>query len=492
MAVSNSLRYLNRGTGQTAIASPQFSGNSSGATSNGTNTGNRVYLTVPGCPSGGTYTVTFGGVTSAPIAANASGATLQSALQAMSSIGSALTVTASQVITQNAGYQYQIDIASGFTFQTAPGMCDGSLMTGQSLKDVYRFYPYPYSYSGTFDAYGLGYFAFTENPTSSPPPRHLAVQGGGPVGSYQCSAIILTVGDPSRLPLITNNKITDLVMDSGAPYGVPLVIAKTLDTHVSGCSFAGGTYGVAHFPCSANYYERFYDCSFSGRDACFYGDSVIVTFKDITIANNNRYAFRFLGCEANLRGLRDYNYGTDPCCFVAFFSGSYGGIGTFEDIQLDFEGGALNRALFYVDQTGAAPSWLRVRDLYAGGVGRRALLPTPELVDTQQRPGRDDRRRDDHRRLDRRDRRLQRRELDRRDPQRQQRLRLVRDRGPDLRAARGRGQGHEVVDVPPLGQLVQGHREAHPSRPGRRAVRGIARRQGRDARVGDAPAVEGA
>lgn len=78
-------------------------------------------LTIGGSPTGGTFTVTFGGQTTSGVAYNATAATLQTALQALSSIG-ANNVT----VTGSAGGPYTL------TFVNALGKTDVAQITASA------------------------------------------------------------------------------------------------------------------------------------------------------------------------------------------------------------------------------------------------------------------------------------------------------------------------------------------------------------------------
>jgi hypothetical protein len=191
------------------------------------------------------------------------------------------------------------------------------------------------------------------------------------VGPYQCSSLLLTGLLQTQT---SDNKFTDLVMQTSGPYGVPLVIGRTLYTSVTGCTAMGGIYGIARFPYPFTYYNRIYDCTLFGSDAAYLGDSDLVTFRDITVPNSGRSTFRFIGCGVEMKGVRVGNYGNDPQRFVSFYSNTYGAGGTFEDISLDLEGGSPLEAAFYVEDEGDNPTVLRVRDFYAGSLGTGAVF----------------------------------------------------------------------------------------------------------------------
>lgn len=77
-------------------------------------------VTITGTPTGGTFTLTYGGQTTAPIAYNATAAAVQSALEALSSIGAGNVATGGGPLP---------DTAVTVTFQGALGATDVALMT---------------------------------------------------------------------------------------------------------------------------------------------------------------------------------------------------------------------------------------------------------------------------------------------------------------------------------------------------------------------------
>jgi hypothetical protein len=94
-------------------------------------------LTITGSPTGGTYTLTFDGQTTAAIAYNANAAAIQSALLALSNIDAGdVTVTGTGPFTITFGGQYagdpvsQITATSSLTGGTAPAVTTGTTTQG--------------------------------------------------------------------------------------------------------------------------------------------------------------------------------------------------------------------------------------------------------------------------------------------------------------------------------------------------------------------------
>jgi hypothetical protein len=79
-------------------------------------------VTITGSPTGGTFTLTYAGQTTAPIAYNASAATVQAALAALSNIGDTDT-TADVAVSGSAGGPYAV------TFKGVQGGTDVAQMT---------------------------------------------------------------------------------------------------------------------------------------------------------------------------------------------------------------------------------------------------------------------------------------------------------------------------------------------------------------------------
>ena len=283
--ISRSLRYANLAAGQAQAPHPQLTGTS-------TKGSGTLTLTVPGSPTGGTYTVTIGGVTSGAISATASTSALQSALQAMSSVGSGnILVTAST--TSHGTLQYSLTTASGYSLTGSPGMCNGASLTGAAPSDLYRYYPGQSGYSAMQDPYGLGYFGFTENPTVPPAPRHLTVNCGGVVGSGQFSDALL-FNTNSSLAIANANRFTDLVLKSSGTYGVSIVLGHVLNTVFNNVTMIqlGGIYGAPTSRSGRIIHLQFNNCYFSGNDSNFFGDSCTLTMDHISFNVNNRYSLR--------------------------------------------------------------------------------------------------------------------------------------------------------------------------------------------------------
>ncbi|HEY2154680.1 MAG TPA: hypothetical protein VGH33_03555, partial [Isosphaeraceae bacterium] len=350
LCVSRSIRYANRGAATAQVAHPQLS---HGA------------LTLPGSPTGGTYTITYGGQTTAPIPATARAATIQAALQSLPSIG-ARGLTVSGGNDTGGGIEFQIAAADGFAFKPGPGLCDGSRLTGAAIKDGYRYYPTPQNHPHDRDAYALGYFGFAENPSTAP--RHLSVHGGSVVGGVLTSALLLNNG--SNNAIASDNRFTDLVLNTSTYYGMALALGHVINTSLVGVAARAGLHGAGNFPWGANYFLTVRDCTFAGHDAGYIAHSSFLQMDNVTFGVNNRYALRLCSSAIKARHIVVGNYGTDPCAFAYMATGTYGGDYSFEDVTLDLEGGsALALALFYCEATAYSNTTLKVRDVYAGQMG---------------------------------------------------------------------------------------------------------------------------
>lgn len=89
-------------------------------------------LTVTGAPTGGTFTVTYSGQTTGNIAYNASAATVQTALEALSNIGAG-----EAVVTGSAGGPWTVTFAGTLADTNVDAMTtDAALLTGGTTPDV--------------------------------------------------------------------------------------------------------------------------------------------------------------------------------------------------------------------------------------------------------------------------------------------------------------------------------------------------------------------
>ncbi len=361
LSISKSLRYATLGIGRPQTPHPQFSGTSA-------NGSGAVTLTLPGSPTGGTYTVTYGGVTSAPISPTASAATLQAALQAMSSIGSG-NVLVNGSGSGNSTLQYTITTANGFTFAGAQGQCNGAGLTGSTIRDSYRYYPTAQGYPYNQDAYALGYFGFTENPSATPSPRGLTIPHGGAIpGGGSSYALLLHTG--SNNAIANANKFSNMVVRNQGAYGTSILLGHNLNTTFSNLTMLGGTWGLANLPFGANYTLALTDCTFGGNEAGVFGHSAVMVMDRCNFIVNNRYALLLAGCSVQAKHITVGNYGSDPCAFAAVYSAPYGGTYTYEDVSLDLEGGGgFSLALFYNESIAYTSNVLKVSGVYAGSMG---------------------------------------------------------------------------------------------------------------------------
>ena len=89
-------------------------------------------VTLPGSPTGGTFTLSFDGQVSATIAYNASAATVETALEGLSNI-----TAGDVVVTGDAGGPYAIEFASTYAnTDVSPLVADGSSLTGVASVSV--------------------------------------------------------------------------------------------------------------------------------------------------------------------------------------------------------------------------------------------------------------------------------------------------------------------------------------------------------------------
>jgi hypothetical protein len=94
--------------------------------------GNEVQsVTITGGPTGGTYTLTFAGQTTSGIAHNATAATVQTALAALSTIGAG-----NVVVTGDAGGPYRVEFVGALAYTNVAQMTATSSLTGGSSPGV--------------------------------------------------------------------------------------------------------------------------------------------------------------------------------------------------------------------------------------------------------------------------------------------------------------------------------------------------------------------
>jgi hypothetical protein len=137
---------------------------------NGTNVADVQTLTITGTPTGGTFTMGFGGVITAPIAFNAAASAVQTALQALSTIGSGnITCTGGPLPgtpvvctfagTKTPGYQPPLvtNGAGGLTGGTTPTSAVAHTTPGKPTDTIVLQPGIPYRW-GRSDAYAASLF----------------------------------------------------------------------------------------------------------------------------------------------------------------------------------------------------------------------------------------------------------------------------------------------------------------------------------------------
>lgn len=91
-------------------------------------------VTITGTPTGGTFTLTFGGDTTAPIAFNATAAVVLAALVALESVGAGNVTTGGGTLP---GTPVTVTFGGGFAGENVPQMTsDGALLTGGTTPAV--------------------------------------------------------------------------------------------------------------------------------------------------------------------------------------------------------------------------------------------------------------------------------------------------------------------------------------------------------------------
>lgn len=92
----------------------------------------RQTVTITGSPTGGTFTLTFNGQTTSALAYNAAAATVEAALEALSTIGQG-----NVQVTGSAGGPFTVEFIGELADQNVPAMtADGSSLTGGSSPAV--------------------------------------------------------------------------------------------------------------------------------------------------------------------------------------------------------------------------------------------------------------------------------------------------------------------------------------------------------------------
>lgn len=375
LCVSRCPRYANNGVGTAQVVHPSIFNFGGG----------NATLFMSCAPTGGTYTITYGGQTTAPLAPNATPAQVQAALQALSTIGAG-NVT----VTGTAGVTYNIVSQNGFVFAGATGMCNGGNLTGATITDAYRYFP-PYVNPGVqADPYAISYFNFAENPSTGT--RHLVVSGNSAVRGQQTSAFLLNGNTANGIA--ADIYFTGLEIVGCPGYGAPVYAWHVLEQHFEGSKLQGGLWGVADLPFGANYYNYFIDCQMSGTDAGYQGYFAAVHMDNITFNANGRSTLRLRGCAVNARNLNVSATSNPQYAFCSIYDGIYGGTYQFDNITIDNEGVPYLRAGFYAERHAYTPVNVTVSNCYLGQIsyapifqlkdkGQGAVYPTAFLdVDT--------------------------------------------------------------------------------------------------------------
>ncbi len=251
-------------------------------------------------------------------------------------------------------------------------MCNGSSLTGATIKDVYRYFPYPQNYPYKRDSYALGYFPFTENPATAP--RHLTLQGGDLVSAVTCDALLIS-GGVANGEISGSNRFTDLVLYNGSQYGTPLQLGHVIDTKINGVTAQGGICGAGNLPSIANYTIVCTDCTFTGNDCNYLAAYSITKMEHINFPGNNRYCIKSVDSTLDIKHVFVGNYGNDTCACLFLMAGDDGSTYSFEDFLLDFEGGgSFQRCLVYCEASPYTPTLLRLSRINGGQGGFNSVV----------------------------------------------------------------------------------------------------------------------
>ena len=348
MSFSKTLKYANKGVGAAQTPNPQIDING--------------ILTIPGSPTGGTYTITYKGQTTAPIAFNAPALTVQSALQALSNIGAGnATVT---LTTNFDGSSYQLTGLNGVSLAGVPAMCNGAGLTGITIADAYRYFPgrLNLGQAAWIDPWDVAHFVFTENPSTAT--RHLAIDGNYQVGGRTSSALLLN--GQTLTPIIQPTFFEGLHLVADQGYGTGIMRSHVLEQHHTDCFIEGGLWAVTDLLFGANYINYFRDCELSGTDAALAMYWSEINLDTVSFLNNGRWTLRLTACSMNCRRVQVVTTGNPQYGFCRITAGAYGGTYNFDNVVVDNEGVNYGLACIYAERHPFTVVELSVTNSYFG------------------------------------------------------------------------------------------------------------------------------
>lgn len=333
-ALHRTLLYPDLGTGSAQVMHPQIGGTSSGGP---------LYL--PGSPTGGTYTLSYGGQTTGAISATATAATVQTALQALSTIGANnLTVTG------NAGGPYTLATANGFTLKPsgtyACGItCDGTNLTGQVITDAIRYFAAENQAQNATEPNVLAYLAFNEPVTS----RHLFINGShAQSGGFLSSAFIGGVdqyGAGQFTPNQLGNGFYRMGVNAAGMGGGFLVMGGVNDFAMEDVNCdAASLYGFMVAMHGANYTHHFRRCRFSATDVPMQFHWSTAKLDNIDFLLPGRSCVKAIGSVVDMNGFNVENWLPQVESVAQFYSDGYGGSSTLVGGVIDYEGLSFRRS----------------------------------------------------------------------------------------------------------------------------------------------------
>lgn len=358
-SVSKTLKYANRGADAAQTPNPQICNS---------------ILTIPGTPTGGTFTITYKGQTTGPIPWNASAATIDAALEQLSTVG------VGNVAVSGSAFQFAVVGSNGVDFSNLPSGCDGSNLTGVTVADAYRCFASVVN-QGTpakVDQYDVAHFVFNENPSTGT--RHLSLSGQQAVGGRTSSVFLLNGHTLDATASQVHLEGLEIAADQG--YGAGVLRAHVLEQHFDDCKISGGLWGVADAIYGGNYNNFFRNCSVTGYDAGVNLYRALTWMDTTTVGNNGRWAYRLTGCNMDSRVGFVTAVGSPQYGFARICASEYGGTYIFDSWTLDNEGQDYALASFYAERHSSASVQLTVTNSYLGFPGSSEMFMLRDLSTT--------------------------------------------------------------------------------------------------------------
>ena len=285
------------------------------------------------------------------------------------------------------GSYFRLTNSSGRPLAGTPAMCNGAGLTGSSVGDAYRYFPYVVQHGSTanVEPWDIAHFLFTENPSTGT--RHLSVTGNAPANSRLSSVFLLNGqtmarrhhrpstfrGAPDRL----RTRATASASSGRMSWSSTTTIA----------AITGGLWGVADFLYGANYVNHFSNCQIVGSDAALAMYWSVLELDTVTFANNGRWTLRLVGSNIDCRHVFITATSSPQYGFCRITDGSYGGNYFFDDITIDNEGVDYSLACFYAERHAytSGASWT-VTNSYLGLPGSCDLFQLKDKANSSAYP----------------------------------------------------------------------------------------------------------